>query len=127
MGNASGDGDRPSLAREGDSEVDRRKREELQQPRRFQEDEELYEEKERNQNIIATKLDCPFSMVRKGSIPHRRTRLSQTAVVIFGTPLQYAATAQAESEFLPETADIFCYPISVYGTSHFSIRQLEEI
>ena len=53
MGNASGDGDRPSLAREGDSEVDRRKREKLQQPRRPQEDEELYEEKERNQKIIA--------------------------------------------------------------------------
>ena len=48
MGNASGNGDRPSLAREGDSEVDRRKREELQQPRRPQEDEELYEEKGRN-------------------------------------------------------------------------------
>ena len=58
--NASGDGDRPSLAREGDSEVDRRKREKLQQPRRLQEDEELYEEKERNQKVISKFLNCPF-------------------------------------------------------------------
>ena len=79
MGNASGDGNRPSLAREGDSEGDRRKREELQQPRRFQEDEELYEEKERNQKIIAKFWTAPLSMARKGSILHRRTRLPQTA------------------------------------------------
>ena len=58
VGNARGDGDRPSLAREGDSEVDRRKREKLQQPRRPQEDEELYEEKERNQRS-SQNLDCP--------------------------------------------------------------------
>ena len=56
MGNASGDGDRPSLAREGDSEVERRKREELERPRRFQEDEELYEENEHNQKEFARRM-----------------------------------------------------------------------
>ena len=40
-----------SLAREGDSKPDQRKHEELERPRRFQEDEELYAEKERNQKM----------------------------------------------------------------------------
>jgi len=44
------------LARGGDSEVDRRRREELEQPRRFQEDEELYGEKERSQKRFARKM-----------------------------------------------------------------------
>ena len=56
VGNASQNGDQPSLAREGNSEADRRKLEELEQPRRFQEDEELYEEKALNQKRFARKM-----------------------------------------------------------------------
>ena len=52
-GNARRNGDLPSLAREGNSEVDRRKREELEQPRKFQEDDELYEEKALGQKRFA--------------------------------------------------------------------------
>ena len=66
--NAGQNGDRPSLAREEGSEVDRRKREELEQTRRFQEDEELYEEKERNQKITAKFRIARFRCSRK----HRR-------------------------------------------------------
>ena len=54
--NARRNGDRPSLAREGNSEVDRRRREELEQPRRFQEDEELYGEKEFSQKRFAREM-----------------------------------------------------------------------
>ena len=79
--NASNNGDQPRLAREGNSNADRRlesvrlfvafppdeefrKQRKLEEskPRRFQEDDELYEEKASNQRNFAKKLEMGLEM-----------------------------------------------------------------